>query len=67
MSEPEAELVHYRVAYSERVRIELRSLRDRAVAAGHGRGVLDALRELDDRLRIYPQAAFTFSGRLCSP
>jgi len=51
----ESELVPYRVVYSERVRTELRALVDRARDAGHGRPVLDALKELDARLRIYPQ------------
>jgi hypothetical protein len=55
VNEPETELVPYRVVYSERVRIELRALVDRAIDAGHGRAVLDALTELDARLRIYPQ------------
>jgi hypothetical protein len=55
MSGPENELVPYRVVYSERVRIELRALADRAIAAGQGRALLDALKELDLRLRIYPQ------------
>jgi hypothetical protein len=52
---PEHELVPYRVVYSERVRTELRALVRRAIDAGYGRAVLDALRELDARLRIYPQ------------
>lgn len=55
MNAPENELVPYRVVYSERVRTELRALMDRASDAGHGQAVLDALRELDARLRIYPQ------------
>jgi hypothetical protein len=48
-------LVPYRVAYSERVRTELRALAERAAEAGRGRAVLDALKTLDARLRIYPQ------------
>jgi hypothetical protein len=55
MSGSESELVPYRVVYSERVHIELRGLADRAVSAGQGRALLDALDELDLRLRIYPQ------------
>ena len=55
MNGPENELVPYRVAYSERVRTELKALVDRALDAGQGRVVLDALQELDARLRIYPQ------------
>jgi hypothetical protein len=55
VSEPESELDPHRVVYSEQVRAELRALVDRAIAAGQGRAVLDALQELDARLRIYPQ------------
>ena len=55
MNEPENELIPYRVVYSERVRAEMRALLDRAIDAGHGRAVLNALKELDARLRIYPQ------------
>jgi hypothetical protein len=55
VNEPENELVPYRVVYSERVRTELRALIDRATGTGQGRAVLDALKELDARLRIYPQ------------
>jgi hypothetical protein len=51
----ENELVPYRVVYSERVRVELRALVERAIGAGQGRNVLDSLKELDARLRIYPQ------------
>jgi len=35
--------------------MELRALADRAIGAGQGRIVLDALKQLDRRLRIYPQ------------
>jgi hypothetical protein len=55
VNEKENELVPYRVVYSERVRIELRALVDRAIDAGQGRDVLGAIKELDARLRIYPQ------------
>lgn len=55
MSGTEPELVPYRVVYSERVRIELRALVGRAFDAGQGRALLDALKVLDARLRIYPQ------------
>jgi hypothetical protein len=54
VNEPEHELVPYRVVYSERVRTELKALADRATDASHGRAVLDALKELDARLRICP-------------
>ncbi len=47
--------VPYRVAYSGRVREELLNLVVRAKARGLGRQVLDALKELDRRLHIYPQ------------
>jgi hypothetical protein len=55
MSAPESELVPYRVAYSERVRTEMRALLARARAAGAGASVGDALTTLDQRLRIYLQ------------
>src|SRR5437660_1281442 len=45
----------YRVAYSERVRNELKSLIARAKGRGLGQQVLAALKELDYRLHIYPQ------------
>ena len=45
----------YRVSYSERVREELKALLLRATQRGRGRLVLDAVRELDRRLQIYPQ------------
>jgi hypothetical protein len=55
VSGAENELIPYRVVYSERIRIGLRALVDRAIGAGQGLVVLGALRELDARLRIYPQ------------
>jgi hypothetical protein len=55
VNETENELVPYRVVYSEGVRTELRALVERAIDAGFGQAVLDALKELDARLRIYPQ------------
>lgn len=45
----------YRAAYSGRVQDELRALLRCATDAGVGDEVLAAVRELDDRLRIYPQ------------
>ena len=45
----------YRVSYSERVRNALRDLAERAKARGRVRPFLEALREIDRRLRIYPQ------------
>jgi hypothetical protein len=47
--------VPYRVSYSELVRNELRDLIARARARGLGRQVLAAVKEIDKRLRIYPQ------------
>lgn len=47
--------VTYRVIYSERVRQELRALLERAQARGIGRPVLDAVKGIDARLRVYPQ------------
>jgi hypothetical protein len=54
MSEP-SNPVPYHVAYSERVREGLRELADRAKVRGLGRAFLAALKDLDRRLRIYPQ------------
>src|SRR5438094_664931 len=45
----------YRVTYSERVRAGLWGLVARARARGEARQVLDAIREIDRRLQIYPQ------------
>ncbi len=45
----------YRVSYSELVRQELRDLLARASARGLGRDALTAVKEIDRRLRIYPQ------------
>ena len=55
MSEPSASPVPYRVVYSEHVRNELRRLLIRAKTAGQGRPALDAAKEIDRRLHIYPQ------------
>jgi hypothetical protein len=43
------------VAYSEHVRDGLRELAARAKVRGLGRAFLAALKDLDRRLRIYPQ------------
>jgi phosphoserine phosphatase len=43
------------VVYSERVREALKATLARAVALGIGREVLEAVKVIDDRLRIYPQ------------
>jgi hypothetical protein len=45
----------YRVVYSEFVRRHLEQLHARAVAKGLGKQVLDALKEMDRLLHIYPQ------------
>jgi hypothetical protein len=45
----------YEVCYSQHVRHELRALLQRAQARGHGKEYLEAAREIDWRLRIYPQ------------
>ena len=55
MSEPSGKPVGYKVAYSERVRIELKDLLTRAVARGLGREALEAVKKLDARLHVYPQ------------
>jgi hypothetical protein len=45
----------YRVVYAERVRGELVDLIGRARSRGLAQQVLDALKAIDRRLRIYPQ------------
>jgi hypothetical protein len=45
----------YRVSYSGRVRDALRDLVERARRVGKDREVLAAVREIDQRLHIYPQ------------
>lgn len=55
MAEPPSAANRYRVVYSERVRAELRLLIDRARLTGRGRLVLEALKEIDARLHLYPQ------------
>ena len=55
MSDPAEPPIPYRVVYSQRVRIAFRELHGRAEARGLGRQVLEAAKEIDARLRIYPQ------------
>jgi hypothetical protein len=55
MSEADPGPPPYRVAYSERVRTELRDLLNQAVTRGLGRQALDAVKAIDTRLRVYPQ------------
>ena len=55
MSETIDSPVPYRVVYSERVRHELRALVARAREHGVGPQMLTAIKELDARLRVYPQ------------
>ena len=43
--------IYYRVDQSGKVKEELASLRERAISAGHGREVLEALRVIDAWLR----------------
>jgi hypothetical protein len=52
---PNSSPIPYRVVYSERVRAGLKEILARAVARGLGRQTLDAAKELDSRLRVYPQ------------
>lgn len=52
---PEPSPVPYRVVYSERVRESLRQLIASARRSGHGEEALQAIKELDNRLRVYPQ------------
>ena len=51
----------YVVSYSGRVREELKVLLTRAMKRGAGQQFLDAAKEIDYRLRIYPQ----FGEPLC--
>ena len=55
MSEASEGPVPYRVVYSERVRNSLRQLVARARAAGLATQILVAVREMDRRLRLFPQ------------
>jgi hypothetical protein len=55
MSNPAEPSVPYRVVYSQRVRSEFRELHHRAAARGFGDKVLDAAKQIDARLRLYPQ------------
>lgn len=55
MAEPPSALTPYRVSYSERVREELKGLLSRARQRGLGPQVLAAVKEMDRRLRVYPQ------------
>jgi hypothetical protein len=55
VSEPAGGPVPYRVEYSGRVREELRRLAARAVNSGVGQPFFAAIREIDQRLRLYPQ------------
>ncbi len=45
----------YRVVFSERARESLRELAARARAQGRGQQVVDAVKEIDRLLRLYPQ------------
>ncbi len=45
----------YKVSYPQHVRDELQRLLQRARTAGQGKVFLDAAREIDSRLRVYPQ------------
>jgi hypothetical protein len=47
--------VRYRVVYSGHVRAGLRELLGRAAARGLDRTIAEAVREIDARLRVYPQ------------
>jgi hypothetical protein len=55
MSETPTDPSPYRVVYSERVRNELRTLAAKAASRGLNAQFLGALKELDRRLRVYPQ------------
>jgi hypothetical protein len=55
VNEMNEEPVPYDVSYSQRVREELKKLIIRARARGEGPEVIAAVKEMDRRLRIYPQ------------
>jgi hypothetical protein len=55
VNEPSASPVPYRVVYSEHVRSALKDLLTRAKACGQGRPALDAVKEIDRRLHLFPQ------------
>lgn len=55
MSEISNDPIPYRVVYSERVRNEFKKLTAKAKERGLGTQVLDAMKELDERLHVYPQ------------
>lgn len=55
MNEPKSSPIPYRVIYSGRVRDELKRLLARAAISGLGQQVLAAVKEIDSRLKIYPQ------------
>jgi hypothetical protein len=55
VSEPASGSPRYRVAYSGRVRDDLRRLAAKAKACGLGVPFLTTLREIDRRLHVYPQ------------
>ena len=54
-SDPEDSYTPYRVSYSGRVHDELGKLAERARAGGQGQSFVAAVKEIDRRLRIYPQ------------
>jgi hypothetical protein len=55
VTEPSDAPIPYRVVYSERVRDTLRELVARARESGLGPEVVAAVKEIDRRLRVYPQ------------
>ena len=55
MDETRSKTEDYRVVYSERVRIALKNLVTLATNRGLKQTVLLAIKELDHRLRVYPQ------------
>src|SRR5437763_14110779 len=55
MVPPAPEAPRYHVSYSELVRNDLEQLAARATAAGHKATFLNALRDIDYRLHVFPQ------------
>jgi hypothetical protein len=55
MNNPAEPPLSYTVVYSERVRNEFLDLHRRASARGQGTNMLEAVKQIDARLRLYPQ------------
>ena len=67
MSESPESPIPYRVSYSEVVKQKLSSLAEEALARGVGQEYLACVKEIDKRLRIYPQFGEPLSDLLLKP